>query len=143
MTKMLRIVVVSAILTTAACNDNKASAPATPPPTPDTTLKQTLGAYVVEFLRRNPTTNTYLGGAGLHASLKDVDGMLRDYSASALEAEDKWLAGVSKDIEGINPSSLSAASRIDRDVALAQIRFMLHEHQVRQYHERALDTYVS
>ena len=44
----------------------------------DATLKKTLSTYVVEFLRRNPTTNTYLGGAGLDPSLRDVDGTLRD-----------------------------------------------------------------
>src|SRR5262249_14429560 len=32
--------------------------------------------------------------------------------------------------------------RIDREVALAQIRFLLHQHQVRRYQERALDTYT-
>ena len=33
-------------------------------------------AYAVELLRRNPTVNTYLGGAGLDASLREVDGRL-------------------------------------------------------------------
>ena len=32
--------------------------------------------------------------------------------------------------------------RINRDVALAQIAFLLHQHQVRRYQERALDTYT-
>ena len=45
----------------------------------DDALKKTLKAYVVEFLRRNPEVNTYLGGAGLDTSLNEVDGMLRDY----------------------------------------------------------------
>ena len=40
------------------------------------------------------------------------------------------------------PSSLSPAQRINRDVALAQINFLLHQHQVRRYQERALDTYT-
>jgi uncharacterized protein (DUF885 family) len=109
----------------------------------DDTLKQALKTYTVEFLRRNPTTNTYLGGAGLDPSLRDVDGTLRDFSAAALEAEDRWLADASKTIEGISPAQLSDAARIDREVALAQIRFMLHQHQVRTYQQRALDTFVS
>jgi hypothetical protein len=46
----------------------------------DNELKKIHDAYVVEFLRRNPTVNTYLGGGGLDASLKDVDGTLRDHS---------------------------------------------------------------
>lgn len=108
----------------------------------DQALKKIHDAYVVEFLRRNPTVNTYLGGAGLDPSLKDVDGTLRDHSAAALEAEDRWLADTQKAFEGIDPNTLSATRRIDREVALAQIRFLLHQHQVRRYQERALDTYT-
>jgi len=99
-------------------------------------------SYVIEFLRRNPTVNTYLGGAGLDASLHDVDGMLRDHSAAALEAEDRWLAEAQKSLEGVDPNKLSPNRRIDRDVALAQVKFLLHQHQVRHYQERALDTYT-
>ena len=44
----------------------------------DPLVRQTLSRYVVELLRRNPTTNTYLGGAGLDASLVRVDGTLRN-----------------------------------------------------------------
>ena len=109
---------------------------------PDDALKQALSSYVVEFLRRNPTTNTYLGGAGLDPSLRAVDGTLRDYSVAGIEAEDRWLATTSAAIDAIEPAGLSAASRIDREVALAQIRFQLRQHQTRKYQERALDTYV-
>ena len=108
----------------------------------DTNLKKVHDAYVVEFLRRNPTVNTYLGGSGFDPSLKDVDGTLRDHSATALEAEDRWLADAQKSFEGIDPNTLSANRRIDREVALAQIRFLIHQHQVRRYQERALDTYT-
>jgi uncharacterized protein (DUF885 family) len=142
MTRSLRGLVVTAILT-AACNANQPKPAQAAPDDPDATLKKTLFAYVVEFLRRNPTTNTYLGGAGLDPSLKEADGMLRDYSATALAAEDQWLADTSKALTAIDSSGLSAGARIDREVALAQIRFMLREHQVRKYHERALDTLVS
>jgi len=38
----------------------------------DDTLKKVHDEYVVEFLRRNPTVNTYLGGAGLDPKLRDV-----------------------------------------------------------------------
>jgi uncharacterized protein (DUF885 family) len=108
----------------------------------DKELKRIHDAYVVEFLRRNPTVNTYLGGAGLDPALKEVDGTLRDHSAQALEAEDRWLADTQKSLEGIDPNPLSANRRIDREVALAQIRFLIHQHQVRRYQERALDTYT-
>src|SRR5215831_8147777 len=108
----------------------------------DAQLKKIHDTYVVEFLRRNPTVNTYLGGAGLDPSLKDVDGALRDHSAAALEAEDRWLSDAQKDFEKVDANTLSPNRRIDRDVALAQIRFLLHQHQVRRYQERALDTYT-
>ncbi len=108
----------------------------------DKELKRIHDAYVVEFLRRNPTVNTYLGGAGLDPSLRGVDGTLRDHSAAALEAEDHWLADAQKSFESVDPNTLSANRRIDREVALAQIRFLLHQHQERRYQERALDTYT-
>jgi uncharacterized protein (DUF885 family) len=108
----------------------------------DSELKRIHDAYVVEFLRRNPTVNTYVGGAGLDPSLKDVDGTLRDHSAGALEAEDRWLADAQKSFESVDANKLSANLLIDRDVALAQIRFLLHQHKVRRYQERALDTYT-
>ncbi|HSF23684.1 MAG TPA: DUF885 domain-containing protein [Blastocatellia bacterium] len=108
----------------------------------DSELKRIHDAYVVEFLRRNPTVNTYLGGAGLNPLLKDVDGTLRDHSAAALEAEDRWLTEAQRSFEGVDPSKLSANTRIDREVALAQIRFLLRQHTVRRYQERALDTYT-
>ena len=110
--------------------------------TGDNEFKKIHDAYVVEFLRRNPTVNTYLGGSGLDASLKDVDGSLRDHSAAGLEAEDRWLADAQRSFENVAPNTLSANKRIDREVAIAQIRYLLHQHQVRRYQERALDTYT-
>ena len=94
-------------------------------------------AYVREFLRRFPVVNTYLGGGGLDPSLREVDGWLRDHSATALAAEDQWLAETQRKFEGIDAASLSPASRIDREVALAQVKFLLREHQTRSYQERA------
>jgi uncharacterized protein (DUF885 family) len=105
-------------------------------------MKEMLQSYAVEFLRRNPTVNTYLGGAGLDASLAEADGRLRDHSAAALREEDRWLAATKRKIESVSPTTLSPSLRIDREVALAQIRFLLRQHQVRRYQERALDTYT-
>ncbi len=109
----------------------------------DAGFKNLHDRYVVEFLRRNPTVNTSLGGAGIDPALKEVDGRLRDHSASALAAEDRWLEETRRAFTAVNPASLSATQRIDRDVALAQIAFQLHLHQVRRYQERAVDMYVS
>ena len=109
----------------------------------DQNFKKIHDAYVREFLRRNPTVNTYLGGAGLDpAILREVDGQLRDHSAAAIEAEDKWLAEMQKSFETIAPDTLTPTLRIDREVALAQIRFLLRQHGTRKYQERALDTYT-
>ncbi|MDQ3754914.1 MAG: DUF885 domain-containing protein [Acidobacteriota bacterium] len=108
----------------------------------DPAFKKAHDAYMREFLRRNPTVNTYLGGAGLYPSLREVDGRLRDHSAGALAAEDRWLASTLKTFESIKPETLSPNMRINRAVALAQIRFLLHQHQDRKYQERALDTYT-
>jgi len=109
----------------------------------DGNFKKIHDAYVREFLRRNPTVNTYLGGAGLDpALLREVDGQLRDHSAAAIEAEDKWLAETQKSFEGVAPDTLTPNLRIDREVALAQIRFLLRQHGTRKYQERALDTYT-
>lgn len=130
-----------ALLTASACTP-KATIQ-TMNETGDNDFKKIHDAYVVEFLRRNPTVNTYLGGAGLDPSLAEADGRLRDYSAPALEAEDRWLSDTQKSFEGIDANSLSPNRRIDREVALAQIRFQLHQHQVRRYQERALDTYAT
>jgi uncharacterized protein (DUF885 family) len=111
-------------------------------PSGDAAFKKIHDEYVVEFLRRNPTVNTYLGGAGLDPKLRDVDAALRDHSSAALTEEDRWLDRTKTSLEGLAADSLSPAQRINRDVALAQVNFLLHQHQVRRYQERALDTYT-
>jgi uncharacterized protein (DUF885 family) len=139
----VRVVVVAllsgSLVVSAACGRGDAGAPLEG----DGALAHVLSGYVVDFLRRNPTANTYLGGAGLDPSLRDVDGMLRDHSAEALVEEDEWLRASQRAIEAVPVDSLSPGARVDRDVALAQIRFLLRQHGVRRYQERALDTYVS
>ncbi|HYM00257.1 MAG TPA: DUF885 family protein, partial [Blastocatellia bacterium] len=111
-------------------------------PNADKQFAELQRSYVVEFLKRFPVVNTYLGGAGFDPSLGEVDGCLRDHSPSAIAAEDKWLRETEQKVQGMSPAALSANSRIDRDVMLAQIRFLLHQHEVRRYQERALDTYT-
>ena len=108
----------------------------------DTLISQKLSTYVVEFLKRNPTTNTYVGGAGLDPSLKAVDGTLRNISPAAIDEEDRWLAMMARELTAVSAEALTPAVLINRDVATAQIRFLLHQHQVRHYQERAVDTYV-
>ncbi|HEX8719236.1 MAG TPA: DUF885 domain-containing protein [Pyrinomonadaceae bacterium] len=141
------LLLLALLLAAGACvqqqTQNTSPSPAPAPGGGDAAFKTAHDKYVVEFLRRNPTVNTYLGGAGLDPSLKDVDGRLRDHSAAALAEEDRWLADSQKAFQGVDPAGLSPARRIDRDVALAQIGFLLRQHQTRKYQERAVDTYVS
>ncbi|HEX7955685.1 MAG TPA: DUF885 domain-containing protein [Pyrinomonadaceae bacterium] len=141
------LLLLAAVLT-GACVQQQTQNAQPPAATPaggagDAAFKATHDKYVVEFLRRNPTVNTYLGGAGLDPTLRDVDGRLRDHSAAALADEDRWLADAQKAFQSVDPAGLSPARRIDRDVALAQIAFLLRQHQARKYQERAVDTYVS
>src|SRR5215210_3204216 len=141
-----KLLLLLAVLLTGACVQQQTQNTA-PSSTPaggggDAAFKPIHDKYVVEFLRRNPTVNTYLGGAGLDPSLKEVDGTLRDHSAASLQSEDQWLADTQKKFEAVDPTTLTANRRIDREVALAQIRFLLHQHQARRYQERALDTYT-
>ncbi|HYH86984.1 MAG TPA: DUF885 domain-containing protein [Pyrinomonadaceae bacterium] len=144
---MKKLLLLLAVLLTGACvtqqTQNTATTNATQSGGGDQAFKAVHDKYVVEFLRRNPTVNTYLGGAGLDPSLKEVDGKLRDHSAAALTEEDRWLADSQKAFEGIDAQTLSPTRRIDRNVALAQIAFLLRQHQTRRYQERAVDTYVS
>ncbi|HET6892947.1 MAG TPA: DUF885 domain-containing protein [Pyrinomonadaceae bacterium] len=139
MKKLLVPVVLSALLVT-GCTRQRTS-PASSQNN-DQAFMKVHDEYVVEFLRRNPTVNTYLGGAGLDPKLREVDGTLRDHSVAALQDEDRWLRSVQQSLDRIDPDSLSPANRINRQVGLAQINFLLHQHQVRRYQERALDTYT-
>ena len=137
---MMKRLLALALLTASACTTKPPQQTMTN--TGDNDFKKTHDSYVVEFLRRNPTVNTYLGGAGLDPTLAEVDGKLRDHSAAAREAEDRWLADAQKSFEAVDATALSPNLRIDREVALAQIRFLLHQHQARRYQERAVDTYT-
>lgn len=98
--------------------------------------------YVISFLDRNPVVSTYLGGAALDPSLADTDGRLRDHSAAAIGAEDRDWRAILDTLGQMDPTTLSSVHRIDREVMASQIRFLLHQHQVRRYQERSLDTYT-
>jgi uncharacterized protein (DUF885 family) len=114
----------------------------TTPQPADETVKSTINGYVLGFLARNPMINTYLGGAGLDPSLAAADGRLRDNSPAAIDEEDEWLRGLQRSLETAKPETLAPQTRIDRDVALAQIRFQLHLHEARKYQQRSVDTYT-
>lgn len=98
--------------------------------------------YVVFFLEHYPLVATYLGGAAFDFKLADVDTKLRDYSPSALAAEQAELIRFRAEFQAFDPSGLGHAYQVDEAVAMAQINFMLHEQQVRKYQQRSLDTYL-
>jgi uncharacterized protein (DUF885 family) len=98
--------------------------------------------YVVYFMSRFPVVATYLGGSAFDPALADIDGKLRDYSAEALTAEDSRLSEFRRQFDTLDPGSLTARRRIDRSVAMAQIDFLLHQHQVLRHQHRAIDSYV-
>jgi uncharacterized protein (DUF885 family) len=98
--------------------------------------------YVTYILGQFPVVATYLGGAAFDPSLAAIDGKLRDYSPAALQQEDARLGEFHARFAALAPAKLSARRRIDRSVALAEIAFLLHAHQVRHQPLRSLDSYV-
>ena len=98
--------------------------------------------YVTYILQQYPVVATYLGGGAFDPQLARVDGRLRDYSPEALQKEDAQLTEYRARFAALVPARLSARRRIDRSVALAQIAFLLHQHQVLRHQQRALDSYV-
>ncbi len=98
--------------------------------------------YVSYLLRQFPVVATYLGGAAFDPELADIDGALRDYAPEALQKEDERLGEFRVRFAALAPATLSARRRVDRSVALAQIAFLVHEHQVRRHQLRSLDSYV-
>lgn len=98
--------------------------------------------YVVYFMQRFPVVATYLGGAAFDPALAGVDAKLRDYSAAALTEEDAALTQFKQRFAALDDASLSPRRRIDKSVALAQIEFLLHEHSVRHYQQRSVDSYM-
>jgi len=98
--------------------------------------------YCVYFMSRFPVVATYLGGAAFDPALAGVDGTLRDYAVDAVQREDARLGEFHTRFSRLSPQQLSARRRIDQAVALAEIEFLLHQHEVLRHQERALDSYV-
>jgi uncharacterized protein (DUF885 family) len=141
--RTFRVVTAVCVLLLAACGEAPKPPPAPPPPAPgDADFARLERQYVVYFMSRYPVVATYLGGSALDASLAKIDGRLRDYSEDALAEEDSKLGEFRKQFAAVDGATLSPRRRIDRDVALAQIEFMLHQHQARKYQQRSIDSYV-
>ncbi|HZF15355.1 MAG TPA: DUF885 domain-containing protein [Steroidobacteraceae bacterium] len=141
--RTLRVLTALVVLLLAACGEEPKSAAAPAAPAPgDAAFANLEREYVVFFLWRNPVVATYLGGSALNAKLSTVDSRLRDYSEDGLADEDLQLEEFQKQFDVVHPGDLSPRRRIDRDVALAQIRFQLHQHKERKYQQRSIDSYV-
>jgi uncharacterized protein (DUF885 family) len=112
-------------------------------PSADAAYRRIESRYVREFLRRHPVVSTYLGGSGMYPELARADGALRDWSPAALGEEARVYREVRAELERLEPARLSPRHRVDRQAALHQIDFMLHQDEERKYWHRALDTYVN
>jgi uncharacterized protein (DUF885 family) len=99
--------------------------------------------YVTYVLGQFPVISTYLDGGAFDPRLLDTDGRLRNYSPEALLLEQAQLANYRERFNSIDAAHLRASRGIDRDVALAQINFLLHEQRVRRYQQRSLDSYIN
>jgi uncharacterized protein (DUF885 family) len=129
-------------LLVAACGPKTPTVPAAPTLSPEQQFAALERRYVIFVLRRYPVVSTYLGGSEFDPTLADNDGRLRDYSADALKEEDTRLGEFREQFTGLDPNTLSSRRRIDRNVALAEIEFLTHQHQVLRHQERALDSFV-
>jgi uncharacterized protein (DUF885 family) len=141
MKRLLRLLPAALALAVAACH------PSSPPPPPaepsaDDQFALLEHDYAVYMMSRFPVVATYLGGSAFDPSLSQIDGKLRDYSANAIQAEDVRLSGFADRFTALDAGKLSPRRRIDRSVALAEIGFLLHQHQVRRHQERSLDSFV-
>ena len=108
----------------------------------DAELARLARGYAVYAMSRFPVVATYLGGSSFDRSLAAIDGRLRNCAPDALAREDVRWSAFRERFARIDPAALSPECRIDRAVALAQIAFLLNQHQVLRHQERALDSYV-
>ena len=120
------------------------AAPQTPHPESDADARFAVleHAYVLYSMSRFPVMATYLGGSAFDPALGEVDGLLRDYSPAAIAAEDQHLRELRTQFAQAEPRRLSARRRIDRTVVLAQIEFLLHQHEGLRHQQNSLDSYT-
>ena len=133
---------VLAALTVAACHPSSPPAPPASQPTADERFAQLEHNYAVYMMSRFPVVATYLGGSAFDPALAHIDGKLRDYSPQAIVAEDARLHELRDQFRGLDAGGLSARRRIDHSVALAEIEFLLHQHEVLKHQERSIDSFV-
>jgi len=139
----VRKVIHAALAAGVACVAFACSRSSTPAAnTPDGAFDSLAHEYSVYLMSRFPVVATALGGSAFDAALAHIDGRLRDYTPVAVQQEDAHFSKLRQRFTALDPARLSAAHRIDRSVALAQIDFILHQHNVLHLSQRALDSYV-
>lgn len=108
----------------------------------DDSFRELRDGYFRGQLQRNPVTSTYLGGDGWDASLRELNGRLRDYSAGGLAAEAREYRRIERAHMSIDSTLLTPQGRVDYQVMAAQVAFLKNQID-RRYHERSVDTYVA
>ena len=114
-----RLLSAALALAVAACHP---TAPPPPPaePSADDKFVPLEHEYAVYMMSRFPVVATYLGGSAFDPSLSQIDGKLRDYSASAIQAEDVRLRGFADRFTALDAGKLSPRRRIDRSVEIGR-----------------------
>jgi uncharacterized protein (DUF885 family) len=109
---------------------------------PDTRFNDLRDRYVLTVLQLNPVNAMYMGGDGWDATLRGVNGRLRDYSPEALQRETAFFREILRASDEIRPEKLKPSDRLDYLVLGAQIKFILHQLEDVRYYQRSVDTYV-
>jgi uncharacterized protein (DUF885 family) len=98
--------------------------------------------YFVGYLKRDPVTATYLGADAYSPELADINAALPDVSRSGRADRKAFYESILADLDRVDPSSLSAADAIDRDVVRAQLRFLKHMMEDARHDLKSIDTYA-
>lgn len=126
----------------------QACAPGPPPLPPEPaiipgTFAELRDRFFVYHLEKNPVTSTYLGGDGYGPSLADSNTRLRDYRQPALTGEVELYRSLRRSVEMILPESLTPTEKVDRELMLSQLDFLIHQMRDLRYYQRAIDTYIA
>ncbi|HXU13060.1 MAG TPA: DUF885 family protein, partial [Candidatus Binatia bacterium] len=98
--------------------------------------------YFVGYLKRDPVTATYLGADAYSPELAEINAELPEVSKAGREDRKAFYRSILDDLDRVNPSSLSPADAIDREVVRAQVRFLKHMLEEARHDLKSIDTYT-
>ena len=98
--------------------------------------------YFVGYLKRDPVTATYLGADAYSPDLAEINAELPDVSRAGRADRKAFYQAVLADLDRVDPSSLSLADAIDREVVRAQVRFLKHMLEDARHDLKSIDTYT-